>query len=535
MNPTPDPSRAPRAQRPASLHEDTGSPPSQEKGTQPGRDSALATLANYLIVSAMLVCAAIGAVQLGLQISPAWDAGYVLAWCFLLALESAYITRFVHYGRLPVPWYVLRGVEVGVLFLMLRSLLGLMRGPRPVLDIAANRIDVELLALSMISLLVWLASWRMTSDLLDLEMLDPELSREVIHTVAQEQFDSQRSLVSFVVILGAALVFLAGLLRVHWRSTYQTAPPALYGMWHVIVYFFLALLLFSRTHLNLLRSGWIWEKMPIARGVGTRWITYTLLLLTIAVIIALLLPTQYSLGLLGTLGYLLNFVIDALQTIVYTILALILSLLSRLFPNLPPAPPAPQNSWPRLSGNIPPPTPADFVQSLIFWGVFIIVAVYVVVQFLRQHPDLLEGLKHLPGMSAVMRLWHRLRNWFGGLNQSIENLREARRRARQPVTRSAPSSRRWINPRKLSPRQQVQFYYLAMLRRGGESGYARKPTQTPYEYAHTLENQIPEIDQDVDGITEEFIEARYSRHDIPAEHVGLVRRYWDRIKRALRK
>jgi hypothetical protein len=81
----------------------------------------------------------------------------------------------------------------------------------------------------------------------------------------------------------------------------------------------------------------------------------------------------------------------------------------------------------------------------------------------------------------------------------------------------------------------VQFYYLAMLRRGGESGYARKPTQTPYEYARALESEIPEIDQDVDGLTAEFIEARYSRHDIPAEHIGLVRRYWERIKRALRK
>jgi hypothetical protein len=146
-----------------------------------------------------------------------------------------------------------------------------------------------------------------------------------------------------------------------------------------------------------------------------------------------------------------------------------------------------------------------------------------------------EWLKRLPGMSLLVRAWHKLRDWFGGLNQSIENLREARRRARQPVTRSAPASRRWINPRKLSPRQQVQFYYLAMLRRGGEHGHVRQPTQTPYEYAHTLESQIPEIDQDVDGLTEEFIEARYSQHDIASEHVNVVRRYWERIKRALRK
>jgi hypothetical protein len=172
---------------------------------------------------------------------------------------------------------------------------------------------------------------------------------------------------------------------------------------------------------------------------------------------------------------------------------------------------------------------------LIFWSIFLIIAGYVVAQYLRRHPEVVEWLKHLPGMSSLTRAWHKLRDWFGGLNQQIENLREARRRARRPATRSASSSRRWVNPRRLSPRQQVQFYYLAMLRRGSEHGHARRPAQTPYEYARTLESQIPEIGQDVDGLTEEFVEARYSRHTIPPEQVGVVRRYWERIRRALKR
>ena len=511
--------------------------PTPDGRPQPRRDNVVTTLTNYLIVSAMVTCAAIGAVQLGLQVSPTWNATYVPLLCFCIALESAYLTRYVRYNKLPVPWYVLRGVEVVVLFLMLRSLVGVMRGPRPMPDFPADRIDTELLALSIVSLLTWLASWRITSDLLDLDPLDPGLDREVVYIAAQEQLESRHRLISFVVILGAALVFLAGLLRVHWRSTYQTAPPVLYGVGQVVVYFFLALVLFSRTRLNLLRSGWVWEKVSMRRGVGARWITYTVLLLMVAVIIALLLPTRYSLGLLGTLSYLLNFIVALAQTILYVIVAFIFSLLSRLFPDFPSAPPPPsEDSWPRLPANVTPPTSADFVQSLIFWAVFFVVAGYVVVQFLRQHPDLLAMLTRLPGISFGVRLWHRLRAWFGGLNRQLEDLLEARRQARRASSaRSAPASRRWINPRRLSPRQQVQFYYLAMLRRGGEHGHARGSTQTPYEYARALESQVPDIDQDVDGITEEFIEARYSRHDIASEDVGVVRRYWERIKRALRK
>jgi hypothetical protein len=183
-----------------------------------------------------------------------------------------------------------------------------------------------------------------------------------------------------------------------------------------------------------------------------------------------------------------------------------------------------------------PATLSEFVQSLIFWIVFLIVVGYVIAQYLRRHPEVVDWLKHLPGMSWILRAWHKLRAWFGGLNQQIEDLLEARRRARRPApARSTSPPRRWLNPRKLAPRQQVQFYYLAMLRRGGEHGHVRQPTQTPYEYARTLESEVPEIDQDVDGITEKFIEARYSRHDIALEHVSLVRRYWERIKQALRK
>jgi hypothetical protein len=515
--------------------------PEPTKDTQPKRDGALTTLANYLIVSGLLACAAIGVVQLGQQLSPTWNGAYVPLLCFFVALEAAYLTRYTRYHKLPVPWYVLRGCEVLVLFLMLRSLLGVLHGPQLNENINPfyGRVDGELFALALIAGLTWLGSWRLASDLLNLETLDPTLDREIIREVAATQVEIRRELITFLMIVGVVLTFLAGLLRLYLRTTNQLESGGLVGLGHIVIYFFLALVLFSRTRLNLLRSGWVWERVPIRPGVGARWISYTVLLLAIAVVVALVLPTQYSLGLLGTLGYILQIIITLIQIVVFAIASLIYALLSLFVPKLqlperpqPPASPPPQLPQ---APNAPPLGLSEFVQSLIFWLVFLIVAGYVATQYLRRHPEMVAWLKRLPGMGLLVRAWHKLRDWFGGLNQSIENMREARRRAQHPVTRSAPASRRWVNPRKLSPRQQVQFYYLAMLRRSGERGHARQPTQTPYEYARTLESKIPEIDQDVDGLTEEFIAARYTRHDIPAEHVGVVRRYWERITRELRK
>ncbi len=512
------------------------------EATQPRRDSALTTLTNYLIVSGMLTCAVIGVVQLGLHLSPTWNAGYVPLLCFCIALESAYMTRYARYGKLPVPWYALRGVEAVVLFLMLRSLLGVIRGPQPeeVVNPYYGRVDGELFTLILIAALIWITSWHFASDLLNMETLDPALDREVIREVAEAQVEIRHGLITFTLIIGLALTFIAGLLQLYLRTNNQTAAPSFAGLWHIVIYFFLALVLFSRTRLNLLRSGWVWEKVPIGRKVGARWISYTVLLLAVAVIVAVILPTQYSLDLLGTLSYILQFLVGIVQFIIFVLATLLYALLSLFAPQgqLPERPQPPVMSPPQL-----PQSPAaiptglsEFAQSLIFWVVFLIVAGYVAAQYLRRHPEVVDWLKHLPGMGLVVRMWRRLREWFGGLNQQIENLREARRRARRPTpTRSASTPRRWINLRKLSPRQQVQFYYLAMLRRSGERGHARRPPQTPYEYARTLESQIPEIDQDVDGITEEFVEARYSRHNIPPEHVSLARRYWERIKHALRK
>ena len=510
--------------------------------SQVNRDSRLTTLTNYLIISGMLACAALGLVQVAQQIAPRWNAALVPVLVFFIVLESATMTRYLRYHKPPAPWYALRAAEALLLFLMIRSLLGLMRGPQPDQPVNpfAGYVDSELFALAVILGVFWLLSWLMTDDLLNLETIDSTFERELIKDSAETQANSRQSLISLILIIGAALTFFAALIHSYLRANDQAELAASFGLWHVVIYFLLGLLLLGRTRLSMLRAGWVWERIPLAGHVGRRWITYTLLMLVVAVLVAAVLPTQYSLGLLGTLGYLLSGLIQIIQAIVYFITFLIISFLSLFFPNIEGGKPLtgmlPNPTTPLVAPGTPPPSLSEFVQSLIFWVVFFAIAGYVVVQFLRRHPEIVEALKHIPGVTLLVRLWHRLRDWFGGLSQQLEDLREARRKARGLVpTRSAAAPRRWVNPRRLSPRQQVQFYYLAMLRRSGEKGHPRQPAQTPYEYARTLESKIPDIDQDVDGLTAEFLEARYSRHDIPPEHVGLVRRYWERIKQALRR
>jgi hypothetical protein len=72
-----------------------------------------------------------------------------------------------------------------------------------------------------------------------------------------------------------------------------------------------------------------------------------------------------------------------------------------------------------------------------------------------------------------------------------------------------------------------------MIRRGGEQGVTRKPSQTPSEYAAQLEQALPTAEEDIDSLTGAFMEARYSRQEVDHQKVNLVKETWERIRRAL--
>jgi hypothetical protein len=87
--------------------------------------------------------------------------------------------------------------------------------------------------------------------------------------------------------------------------------------------------------------------------------------------------------------------------------------------------------------------------------------------------------------------------------------------------------------RALDPRRQVYFFYQAMVRRGGEEGVPRKPSQSPSEYAAQLEKALPSEEEDIEALTRAFVEARYSLLDVDTTKASRVKEIWGRIRRAL--
>ena len=91
-----------------------------------------------------------------------------------------------------------------------------------------------------------------------------------------------------------------------------------------------------------------------------------------------------------------------------------------------------------------------------------------------------------------------------------------------------------INLRRLNPRQKIFFYYLAFVKKAENAGIPRQRGQTPYEYAQSI---ISNLDEGKDGITiltESFVEARYSRHDIQTKDANRIKSTWEAIQGVVR-
>jgi hypothetical protein len=510
---------------------------------KPSTSPVWLALIDVLIVGGMVACTVIALVQIGQQIVPAWNAAYIPPYCFFIAIEAAISTHLMGRAWRPRPRYAARFVELFILVLTTRSLLGLIRGPAFAIGAGVFRsaADNELAVLIIVVAFAWLLSWQLTRCSIEIDGDAGSVEREALKEVSDMRALARDTLSTTILLIGLAMVTMAALIRLSLRNAGLEADAAALPIGHILIYFALGLFLASKARLAMMRSGWQLDGVPIGRSLPARWMGYTLILLIVITLIAIVLPTQNPLGLFGTLSYLVQLILFLVQMLWYAVMLILSSLLSVFFPQLPqpiaPQPPPPPQPFPPPDANAGAlPTISEFAQSLIFWLIFLIVAGYVIYQYAEHHPEIVRALQRIPGWSLIARLWQRTRQLFGRLNQHIATALEARRQARSAApTPSRRTSQRWSNLRRLAPREQVQFYYQALLRRSDEHGLARRPAQTPHEYARDLRSHLPEVEPDVTTITDEFIEARYSRHDITPEHVGLVRRCWASIKRALRR
>ena len=86
----------------------------------------------------------------------------------------------------------------------------------------------------------------------------------------------------------------------------------------------------------------------------------------------------------------------------------------------------------------------------------------------------------------------------------------------------------------LSPREQVRFYYLSLVRRATERGVNRQDSATPLEYTDQLRQAWPEAEDDIEELTQSFLAARYSPQPIEKGDALTMKERWNRVRNRLR-
>lgn len=326
----------------------------------------------------------------------------------------------------------------------------------------------------------------------------------------------------------------AGLLRASLRGL-GLRPEALASM---VCYFLAGLLLMSHGRLAVLRARWFSQDVEINPALLSRWHRTSLLFVGLVALIALLLPLGRTSWLAPAIEWLFALAIRFIMVITllfgafFGLLARVLRALfggsnGELGPAEPLPMPPPIPSQQEMASRLPP-----WLGGAVLWLTVVVVAGFLLVSFL-QSTELHRS--QVGGWLLHMRLWWRARRQRYGLalaqqvNKAIGRLRRARRKT-SPATSIRESMRA-----PATPRDKVRQYYLRAVHEATERGKPRPSHRTPLEYARDLAETWPEVQTDVTDLTEAFVDARYSEHEVDELRATSAASTWRRLMQGLRK
>ena len=395
-------------------------------------------------------------------------------------------------------------------------------------------------------LAIWFTSLIYANNINLLHNIEQINDWENLGSFQKDMYETRHQMTDRVLSIGLLMVFIAVLTNtelnasgVKYRISYIASPQVI----NILIYFVLAFILLSLSQLASLRTRWWIRKLQISPALGKNWLRYALVFFLLLALISLILPTDYTLGFLESLNLILSTVIAVVFGIISLIIYLYLILLSKLVGTTSPAPflPMPLQLGKPLA-NLPPtagPSWFEQIKSILFWVIFMAIIGAAIVQYIRQNRQLVDKIRQSNLLKPLINMLTRFWQWFMGANRNIsENII---RRVRNIIQKQTVPMRNAINTRgtnwrSLTPRQKVICQYQNLTDSGQQFGMGRKPSLTPSHYAAFLNSILPEdAHPEIDNLTTEFLEARYTEHVIPSQSPNRVRQNMQRILAIMRK
>jgi hypothetical protein len=492
-----------------------------------------------LVIGTMVGCLALALVEIVRLFVPGWSAVLFFAICVLSAVEAQYSYELVRsrYQYHTDVWRF-RAVELGALFILVK--IGTYVGvpwPAVMADVRmwpqdiAYVFDPKTVSAFILAFLSWLVSTLTSRDLQRLG--EPSVyhrgERPPMEALTKRFFWGGGVL---LVLSGVARVGTAGLLNLR-------RPPVSGLILNVLVYYALGLFMLGQVRYVTLRKAWHEQKVEVPEGLVGQWVRYSIVFLMVAGLIAFLLPTRYTMGLLDAMARAIGIVLAVLN-FVYMLLLFLISLpfwlLSRLFGKAEGGgPPPPRAPW---SAPAPPEQRAGsgwfaLLQTIVFWMVAAAVVGFVIWNYLRDHPEVWRALTSSALVRALRALWRALRGQWTRWRATVRRRFRRQTVGERDLEGAEPTRRPWFGVR--TPRERVLYHYLGVLRRAKRRGFPRRRSETPSEYEGELVPRLHRAQAEMGSITGAFVEARYSQHPVERERVIRVREWGQRVKAALRE
>lgn len=320
------------------------------------------------------------------------------------------------------------------------------------------------------------------------------------------------------------------------------SPAMLFAL---IIYFLAGFWLVSHAWQLRMNARWLTAGFAKEAGVERHWQRNALAVLLVIAFLAAFLPIGSTLAIsriltlgLSGIGYLAGILSSYFGKLISAVFQLVLGDSNQLPEEIVEQPPPPLVDPPII-----PPAGNDSLAAMVissaFWALLIAIIIASFLFFLRERGYRIDRARvqlFFSGLNLWVReMWRKLRG----------NMRATRRRLsaglHDAVARVNPQGNDdLLRPRlarlnALSPREQVRFYYLALVRRARERGVKRRESDTPLEFMQDLKHHWPHAEEDLDELTHAFLEARYSPQPIEKTDASFIKQVWNSLKVKLRQ
>jgi hypothetical protein len=313
----------------------------------------------------------------------------------------------------------------------------------------------------------------------------------------------------------------------------------------LLLYFLCGFWLLGQARLLRLNARWLIDGVSKEASLERDWRRNSLIVVGLIALAAAFIP----IGSFPAISQILMAGVNAILWLAGAIFSLInffivsiLSMFARSGEQQPPpelepfAPPPPLAPPPASQ---PPSDTLTYFFSSAFWTFLIVMSVAALLFVFRERGIRLEWDRIQVGATSFrdwLRLaWLRLTRRLLLAGAAIRAALTPDEPGAEPPPQAAEPGRRFVRLGGLTPRQQVRYFYLSLVQRAAEVGIKRQDSETPLEYLDDLQRTWPEASDDLEELTDAFLEARYSARPVEPEDARSIKARWKRARATLRQ